>query len=348
MKLYMPTYCKSFKCTADKCSDNCCVGWEIDIDSDTLAFYGGVTGEFGKRLKENIETGDTSFFRLKNERCPFLNKNNLCDIISTLGEEHLCQICRDHPRYFNWYEDFMEGGIGLCCEEGARLILTGKGFEVYFTERNDLPGEEYDKDLMKLLKEVRQKLISLFTDSEGSLCDSLAAALAYAKTTEKELYYPDLQDLPCVSDPSQTLTELFSLLKELEPISDSWSSLSKELFEGRDYFKKFFHAFEGDERISSYLKNIAVYFIWRYFLPCVYTGEVYAPIFLMAVSVLGISAAMGLHLLKCGELSQQKAIDIAKDFSKQIEYSEDNLSMIFDCAFENEKLSFSAFTELLR
>ena len=36
----------------------------------------------------------------------------------------LCQICTDHPRYRSFFSERTEIGVGLCCEEAARLILT--------------------------------------------------------------------------------------------------------------------------------------------------------------------------------------------------------------------------------
>ena len=39
MKLFAPSYYKDFACIADRCQHSCCVGWEIDIDPDTLAHY---------------------------------------------------------------------------------------------------------------------------------------------------------------------------------------------------------------------------------------------------------------------------------------------------------------------
>ena len=81
MIMKMPLYCKDFKCIADKCKDNCCVGWEIDIDPSSAEYYDSVGGEFGDRLKSNIEKGEVCSFKLKGERCPFLNDSNLCDII---------------------------------------------------------------------------------------------------------------------------------------------------------------------------------------------------------------------------------------------------------------------------
>ena len=136
MILRMPEYYKSFRCIADKCKDNCCIGWEIDIDEKTACAYESTGGEFGERLRSNISAGEgASFILSENERCPFLNSRNLCDIILNMGEESLCYICREHPRYYEWYGDIKEGGIGLACEEAARLILGSKSpFSYYETE----------------------------------------------------------------------------------------------------------------------------------------------------------------------------------------------------------------------
>ena len=51
MKLFAPDYYKYFSCIADKCGHSCCVGWEIDIDADTLEYYRSVKGTLGKRMK---------------------------------------------------------------------------------------------------------------------------------------------------------------------------------------------------------------------------------------------------------------------------------------------------------
>lgn len=53
-----------------------------------------------------------------------MNGKNLCDLILYGGEGMLCQICTDHPRYRSFFSERTEIGVGLCCEEAARLILT--------------------------------------------------------------------------------------------------------------------------------------------------------------------------------------------------------------------------------
>ncbi len=83
-------------------------------------------GSFGARLQKGIaEADDAAQFILDDEeRCPFLNRTGLCDMITALGEDALCQICRDHPRFRNFYADRTEIGLGLCCEAAGELILS--------------------------------------------------------------------------------------------------------------------------------------------------------------------------------------------------------------------------------
>lgn len=116
MDVFAPNYYKKFKCIKGECKHSCCIGWEIDIDIETLEFY-----KTDSEIIKNIELCDTPHFVLgKDERCPFLNKNNLCDIILKYGEQGLCQICNDHPRFVNEYNSREEIGLGLTCEAAAR------------------------------------------------------------------------------------------------------------------------------------------------------------------------------------------------------------------------------------
>ncbi len=119
MSLFAPDYYKKFKCIADKCNNNCCIGWEIDIDENTLGVYAN-----NSEISEYIEFTPTPHFKLShNERCPFLNSDNLCEIIKNYGEENLCQICTDHPRFRNFFDSRTEIGLGMCCEAATDIIL---------------------------------------------------------------------------------------------------------------------------------------------------------------------------------------------------------------------------------
>ena len=91
-----PDYYPLFRCIADRCRHNCCIGWEIDVDGDSLAAYDQIGGEMGERLHKCIDrSGEMPHFILgEQERCPFLNGKNLCDLILYGGEGMLCQIIR--------------------------------------------------------------------------------------------------------------------------------------------------------------------------------------------------------------------------------------------------------------
>ena len=48
-----PSYYKDFTCIAGDCRHSCCIGWEIDIDDETLEKYRSIGGAFG--LARNLE-----------------------------------------------------------------------------------------------------------------------------------------------------------------------------------------------------------------------------------------------------------------------------------------------------
>ena len=100
MKIVVPGYYKTFQCIADRCRHTCCVGWEIDVDNASLLRYEQVSGALGEKLRSNIVRDECPHFRLtEGERCPFLTRDNLCQLILELGPDSLCQICSDHPAF---------------------------------------------------------------------------------------------------------------------------------------------------------------------------------------------------------------------------------------------------------
>ena len=120
MKLLVPNYYGDFHCIAGQCRHTCCAGWEVDIDAESLDRYRTMPTLFS-----HVEETDPPHFRLSDgERCPFLGKDGLCELIRQYGEDILCQTCRDHPRFRNFWSDRVEIGLGLVCEEAGRLIFS--------------------------------------------------------------------------------------------------------------------------------------------------------------------------------------------------------------------------------
>lgn len=315
-----PCYYDSFRCTADKCNDNCCIGWEICIDSETAAFYKTVDGNLGRRLKESITADDEPSFILKNERCPFLNENNLCDIITELGENALCQICRDHPRWFEWYGNEKEGGIGLSCEEGARLILTEEGFADYFeSECDDLPDEDFDKEAYTLLFNLRDKIFNILSEEDLPLTERYSNILDLTLSLEAMLNGEKKQTLSPVSFEKE-LEKSLLLLPETEPIDEKWTCTLERLIKNPP------SELYPDKNEEKYLTRLFAYFVWRYFLTSVFDIKPAEKIKFAFFSVTVIFA-----LYKSSkENNLCSLLKSAVLYSKQMEYSEENLQFFFE------------------
>jgi len=51
-----PHYYKKISCTGSRCEDTCCASWGVSIDPVALRRYRNVNGEFGRRLKNSIDS----------------------------------------------------------------------------------------------------------------------------------------------------------------------------------------------------------------------------------------------------------------------------------------------------
>ena len=333
MLFRVPSYYNTFKCIADKCTDNCCIGWEIDIDSDTAEYYNSVGGAFGKRLRENIS--EENSFILKGERCPFLNEKNLCDIIINCGEKHLCQICRDHPRYFEWYGNIKEGGIGLSCEEGARLILTDDA-HTFVEGYTDEEEEPIDEGLFSVLLDARAELFAEL-DSESTLAEKLLYLLDFAENLQ---FCIDNRDTDAEYIPSDSIKEAYfgevlSLYSDFEPIDGEWKKVLSCLMSCETVLPS-----AGTEE-EEYILNIIRYFIWRYFLKGVFDEEILSKVKLAVVSALFIK-----YMTK-GDSSLKAWIEKSKLYSKEMEYSDENRELFYDYTYEKECLSADAIKGII-
>lgn len=290
MRRFKPSYYDEFKCIADKCRHNCCVGWEIDVDEDMLVKYMTEHGEFGDRLRANISLEDECphFVLGEGERCPFLNENNLCDIIINMGEECLCQICNDHPRFVNFSEDREEVGLGLCCEEAARLIVT-------YPDKVKILGEKSDEDAV--IFNMRDTVIEKLQQRGKSIDERIeeVKGIFNIKMPEKQW---DIEFL------------------KLERLDKSWPERIMSL-RGQGH--------ELKEDWSVPFEQILVYFIYRYMAEGMYDGR-YNERVLFAL----LSFYMIRELFKRSEETMEELCEICRMYSCEVEYSEENVEKLLD------------------
>lgn len=178
--LIKPIHFDRFKCIAHRCPDTCCAGWEIDVDADTADFYASLEGDSGKFVREKlIYTPEGSKLCLEGERCRFLRDDNLCELILRLGDGALCDICREHPRFYTECGNLTAAGMGICCPEAARLWLC-ESCELVFEDDGYAPSEQE-----KLAVERLAKIIEHTVYGEGTLGERLCGFMPDGPTSDR-------------------------------------------------------------------------------------------------------------------------------------------------------------------
>jgi len=309
MILRKPDFYNSFKCIAGRCSDTCCVGWEIDIDESSQEAYRKVAGAFGDKLRQNVEDGH--FKLLPHDRCPFLDKGNLCEIYTHLGEGALCDICREHPRFVEVYGDIMEKGLGLCCEEAARLLLEGEGPLTFTAEETDEPEDEIDDDDREIRDQVlyeREQIFATLADSSLSFQERLHDAFGFSV------------DAPFT--PFENANAYLELLEKTESFGPAWDEalvrIKERLAAGTVQDEGFFSENES--------ARILAYTVYRHYAKCLFDGyeqgkRLFAVFFWNVVRFFT-------HELAGTDNTKNVKVDAIKILSRQLEYCEENMRRI--------------------
>lgn len=287
-----PDYFDKFRCLADKCRHSCCVGWEIDIDDESLQRFKSAEGALGDELREKISLEGTPHFVLgEDERCPFLDEKNLCRLITAKGEDFLCGICRDHPRFRSFLPGRTEIGLGLCCEAAARLILT-QAEPVFLIESGE---DEQDAETENIVVS-RGELFEIAQDR----------SLEISARMEKLLEFYDL------ALPEKSPAEWAEFYLSLERLEDEWTKKLEEL--------KTFEKFSVPDRTE--YEQLLVYFLYRHVPECYDDFDADSKILFAVLSteILGTLA---------GE-DTEKLIELARLYSAEIEYSDENTELIYD------------------
>lgn len=288
MKLYAPSYYKKFICTADKCDHSCCIGWEIDVDSKSLARYKSFTEGYGHTVANSISQEGTPHFVLcGDDRCPHLDEKGLCKIILLMGEDQLCDICREHPRFYN-YTEVAEAGLGMSCREAARLILTSEDYHIF---------------------------------EEAGEAEAEAQGTYFYGRGERGRIYGILKDK--TKSYSQRLNRIYSEYG-IDPLDDGvWTKIiaSLEYLDG-DH-KELFFGYSKNKRpkgADEYLERALAYYIYRHCTEATDEED-----FLCRLSFClfleRLLASLGWEEKDC---SPEKWAVLASIISEEIEYSEDN------------------------
>lgn len=370
MKLRVPDYYEDFKCIGGKCTDSCCIGWELDIDEESYEAYKKAGGDFGKRLRESMvdgsdETEECNTFRLNGDRCPFLNEKNLCDIYIHLGEKSLCKVCTEYPRFTVEYDNTREKSMALSCEAVGKLLFERED-RVTFIEK-EIPYEEiFEECLPMFVKEIeyiRDRSIAILQNRTDDIYDRIKMFLCFVSKaqeiinegSEDENLIELLEnlDIDCPNFKSGELKpfieEVCYLLGELYVLGDEWTEVFSEFKSklNEEVIYEFEKYRKDNKMLDIWYENIMVYFVFRYFTKGVYDCDVISR---AKFAFLGFFAIRGLAAIRYQNLRKFDITDmimVAKAYSKEVEHSEGNIAYLMEEFLFSEEFDIENLCRIL-
>lgn len=336
MLLEFPDYYESFHCIGGSCPDTCCAGWEVDVDAESGDYYETVPGKFGDRLRRQlVSEGEERCFPLtKDRRCPFLNQENLCEIYIELGEEALCQVCTEYPRYFMEAGQYRQIDMSLSCMELSRIFFSGEGAIRYLRAEDSFDGEtlspEEEQKLAELLS-LRNACIALLQESAeagesgdsfwGSLTEMLSAVFS-----ERPEEWEGTAEAFC----STAFSDLPQRFHRLETLDERWTDFTATLDEilSRESMETLTAEFRLAFRTEygRCFRRLAAYFLFRYCIDCFYGDSMADILRLLLRSLCTIELMAAVRLRQQGSYRLSDIIDTAHLFSKEVEHAEDNVA----------------------
>lgn len=355
MLLRVPSYYEEFRCLAGKCRHSCCIGWEIDIDEDTERYYRSCEGAFGDRLRAHMtaEDGCTSFGLDGEGRCPFLNRENLCDICIELGEEALSEVCTEYPRFTIEYGGVREKSMAVSCEEAARLLLEEED-PFFYTEFGvaEPLREDEDPNWYTAVEVARDTALRLCGRREFSLMRRMELLLALGDAVQEKIRADRPTEIPAAAlnledhperVPAVDIEELLgdtrercAAYEELEVLDEEWETLFfrvRECFLAPDGEQR---RREWSEKLRAYrpdkeyeYEQLLAYFIFRYTMQTVYDYSFFGHIAYAVQSLLMVRDMDAVRFADNGErFTFEDRIDIVRIYSREVEHSEENLELL--------------------
>lgn len=372
MKLRYPQYYENFACIAGECEDTCCAGWEIDIDDESYEYYMQVTGEFGERIRNSIKEYSSEiddfyeshgFILQKGRRCPFLNENNLCDMILELGEDAICDVCTYTPRNFLEYGNAREISISPSCAEAGRLIF-GSSQKVTFVEQEteeELGFEETEEDLevAEAIRGARDVAIGILQNRQVDIYQRIYDFLIYAEEVQEWLNINDWNKIPLhnieeilnakreeISFAAEQSDERFLFFQKrldsfsgLDSINEEWERYLerlKVLFleEGKgqkryeDTFLKF-RKYLKQKNLEYLIEQLMVYYAFLFLARCVDDMNFWGKAQFCVSSFLMIQDMELERFYQNGEeFTVEDCVDIVRIYAKEVEHSQENLEFL--------------------
>ncbi len=356
MKIRYLDYYEKFECTAHKCKATCCAGWKIVIDDDSMQEYLKNTTAFGNRLRASIDQEEEVFHQDDQKRCAFLNRDDLCDIYSKLGEEALCYTCQTYPRHIEEFEDMNEVSLAISCPEVAEILLKTKDKISFYeledsdSEYEEIDIEELDPMFYELLDQVRQEMFAIIQDRSIPIDMRIQLIERYARDVDSQVelsifsindvideyknYNKKPDELTCEFSMEHQISDgrkSFERLYELEALDDQWHPFLNRIKNAigvidEDELQKKWKNFQTTQDLDIMKEQLMVYFLYGYFCGSVYDGYVYSKAKLAIFSTIVIEWLwFGYEQVNHRSITIDEQIEITYRYAREIEHSDDNI-----------------------
>ena len=323
MQIFEPAYYRQFVCLAGSCPDSCCKEWKVEIDETSAAYYRSLPGTLGERLREVMRDDPQwgTVMTIENGRCPMWRDDGLCRIQAELGHDALCKTCRSFPRLCHDYGSFQELGLELSCPEAARLILNSE-YKPHLVK--EVPGgdtPDYDEDAMSVLLETRNDALALINDTNFSVPQMLTLLLYFGYQVQNLLDGVEtpafdaqsiLESAPSFAQ-SNGENDVLAFLAGLEILTPEWQTQLNAHLCPIPWCDAF--------------RNLARYFVERYWLQAVSDYDIVSRTKLAVISCVAIHLAGG------------DPLRTAQLYSKEIENSDENVEAILSAAYSHPALT---------
>lgn len=298
MKHYNFNYNAKFSCIGGNCKHNCCIGWKINVDKKTLKKYFDLQQK-DQRFCQNI-LNENSFKMTFDNCCPFLEKDNLCYVIKNYGEQNLCSTCKTHPRFKNFFSDRVETGLGLYCEESARIILSQKSkMKLELKKQTALKKSQtpFERQVLKFRKEV----LSIVQNRSLSTNDKIDKLEKISSINLNEIGYLDW----------------INVYNNLEKLS-----VNNFCF---NHLKRFANFTLPDDNFDREYEQILAYLIYRHISRAIDYLDLKVRLSFVLLSFKFINQIFTLLNEENNKKSLENLIEACRIYSSEIECSDDNI-----------------------
>lgn len=348
-----------FQCIGADCPDTCCVGWGVEVDSETAKKYRELSGEFGQKLRDNLEERDGQLiFKMPDAKCAFLTKEKLCGIYQEIGSENMCTVCKIYPRVANIYGDIAFSTLTLSCPEAVRLLMEHEGkVQFDFAEDEKPLAKETETDWKRfnalvngltlsigLLQDTRIpfpariRLLLLF-QMELQTCIEQEKEIDALKIlfSEPEHYLPLAQKMEAVErndlEKLRSFLQFMNIAKEthfLEIFYDAISDFAEQFsgdFDQSDFTELFAKVNTPED--ETWYENYSVYYLVRYYMLAYETKKplkaVQELVWMLNLQQCTIMTDM---LYQNGKRTRERQIQIVCRLSRMFEHTSKNLKKV--------------------